>query len=153
MSGSASDIGSESAYQIAQAMLAADLASAQLGIELIEIREGYCRLSMLVRDDMVNGLGICHGGLIFSLGDTAFAFACNSRNVKTVALTCTISFLNAAKVGSVLVAEAEEISLKGRTGLYDVSISDEKGLAIAEFRGTSYGTSSKTYELIDQSVD
>ncbi len=153
MSSSKSEAKAQLPYQIAHAMLAADQASAQLGIELIEIREGYCKMSMLVREDMVNGLGICHGGLIFSLGDTAFAFACNSRNVKTVALSCTINFLSAANVGSKLIAEAVEISLKGRTGLYDVAISNEEGQKIAEFRGTSYGTSSKSYELLDQAVD
>ena len=146
---SSADSGSKtlSPQDIAQAMLAADRASASLGMELVEIREGYCRMSMLVRDDMVNGLGICHGGLIFAFGDTTFAFACNSRNVRTVALNCTINFLNAASVGTRLFAEACEKSLKGRTGLYDVAISDEHGRLIAEFRGTSYGTSSKTYEL------
>lgn len=152
---SAEKTGSESLSpaEIAQAMLLADRASAQLGMELVEIREGYCKMSMLVRDDMVNGLGICHGGLIFSLGDTAFAFACNSRNIRTVALNCTINFLNAANVGTKLTAEAVEKSLKGRTGLYDVAITNEEGLKIAEFRGTSYGTSAKTYVGIDQAVD
>lgn len=132
---------------LAETMLAADKASALLGMQLEEISEGKCVISMKVRDDMVNGLGICHGGFIFSLADTAFAFACNSRNRKTVALSCTINYLNAATVGMHLFAHASESSLKGRTGLYDVTVLNGSNEKVAEFRGSSYGTSSKVCEI------
>ena len=127
---------------VSMAMMAADRVSGNLGMIVEEIREGYARMAMTVREDMQNGLGVCHGGIIFCLADSTFAFACNSRNVKTVALNCVISFLNAANVGDKLIAEAIEKSLKGRTGLYDISVRKLDGTLIAEFRGTSYGTSS-----------
>lgn len=132
----------ETAKQVADFMLQHDRASKHLGIKIESVDEGVAVLSMTVRDDMLNGLDILHGGFTFSLADSAFAFACNSRNRKTVALNCTINFVAAAKVGDALTATAREVSLSGRTGVYDVSVKNQKGELVAEFRGTSYGTSS-----------
>jgi|688.fasta_scaffold439496_2 acyl-CoA thioesterase len=133
--------------QIIEAVMKKDFAAQAMGIKLEGVAEGYAKLSMLVRHDMLNGLALCHGGIIFALADTAFAYACNSRNRRTVALQCTINFINSAAEGDTLFAEAREISLKGRTGVYDIAISNGKGQAVAEFRGTSYGTSGETVEL------
>lgn len=123
-------------------MMERDFASRWLGIKLESIAAGSAKLSMTVTEDMLNGHAICHGGIIFTLADTAFAYACNSRNVKTVALNCTINYVTSAKEGERLVALAKEVTLKGRTGVYDVIVETESGTAIAHFRGTSYGTSS-----------
>ncbi|MBX9952379.1 MAG: hydroxyphenylacetyl-CoA thioesterase PaaI [Candidatus Obscuribacterales bacterium] len=132
----------ETAARVAQYMLAHDRASRHLGIKIERVDEGVAVLSMTVREDMLNGLDILHGGFTFSLADSAFAFACNSRNRKTVALNCTINFVAAAKVGDTLTATAREVSLSGRTGVYDVSVKNQNDELVAEFRGTSYGTSS-----------
>lgn len=123
-------------------MLRRDRASSHLGIAIESVDEGQAVLSMTVRDDMLNGLDILHGGVTFTLADSAFAFACNSRNRKTVALNGTISFIAAARAGDVLTATAREVSLSNRTGIYDVSVKNQNGELVAEFRGTSYGTSS-----------
>lgn len=130
------------AADVAAAMFATDKASQHLGMKLEKIEPGQAVFSMPVRADMVNGLDLCHGGITFALADTAFAFACNSRNRKTVALTCTINFVAPAKSGDVLTAKAVEVALNGRTGVYDVTICNQDGRLIAEFRGTAYGTSS-----------
>lgn len=130
------------ALQVAEAMLAADRHSKHLGIELKSVDAGSATLSMIVRDDMLNGLDICHGGVTFSLADTAFACACNSRNRRTVALACNINFVAAGKAGDVLTAIAREVTLSGRTGVYDIEVKNQDGVMVAQFRGTSYGTSS-----------
>jgi len=132
----------EQIAKIGAAMMEADKASKQLGIRLEHIAAGEATVSMRIREEMLNGFGICHGGVTFTLADTAFACACNSRNRKTVALACTINFVAAGKEGDVLTAVAKEVSLAGRTGVYDISVTDQTGKKIAEFRGTSYGTSS-----------
>jgi acyl-CoA thioesterase len=122
--------------RVAAAMWAEDTASAMLGMRLIEVGTGTARLEMTVRDDMVNGHGIAHGGFVFTLADSAFAFACNSRNQVTVAQACDIVFVAAAQRGDVLVAEAAERTSYGRNGIYDVTVrrGDE---VVAEFRGRS----------------
>ncbi|MGC4937109.1 hydroxyphenylacetyl-CoA thioesterase PaaI [Kribbella sp. DT2] len=122
--------------RVAAAMWAGDTASAMLGMRLIEVGTGTARLEMTVRDDMVNGHGIAHGGFVFTLADSAFAFACNSRNQVTVAQACDIVFVAAAQRGDVLVAEAVERTSYGRNGIYDVTVrrGDE---VVAEFRGRS----------------
>ncbi|MBA3857252.1 MAG: phenylacetic acid degradation protein PaaD [Cyanobacteria bacterium PR.3.49] len=130
------------ARQVAEYMLRHDRASSHLGIAIESVDEGQAVLSMTVRNDMLNGLDILHGGVTFTLADSAFAFACNSRNRKTVALNCTVAFVAAARAGDVLTATAREVSLSGRTGIYDVSVKNQDGELVAEFRGTSYGTSS-----------
>lgn len=130
------------ARKVSEYMLRHDRASGHLGITIESVDEGHAVLAMTVRNEMLNGLDILHGGVTFTLADSAFAFACNSRNRKTVALNCTVSFVAAAREGDVLTATAREVSLSGRTGIYDVSVRNQKDELIAEFRGTSYGTSS-----------
>lgn len=127
----------EMAGKIARAMLASEGTGPAWGIEIEEAREGYARIRMALRADMLNGHGIAHGGMIFSLADTAFAYACNSRNVRTVAAQASIVFLDQAREGEVLVAEASERALAGRSGVYNVSVRSEDGRAIAEFQGYS----------------
>lgn len=121
----------------AAAMWARDRASRGLGMSLDRVGPGEAVLSMTVRDDMVNGHDICHGGFIFTLADSAFAFACNAYNETTVAASCDISFLKAARLGDRLVATAREVYREGRNGVYDVTVSDAAGTAVALFRGRS----------------
>ena len=123
--------------EIGAAMMARDTTAQWLGIALDEVRAGYARMHMRVRDEMANGHGICHGGMIFTLADTAFAYACNSRNQVTVASACAIDFLSPGQIGDVLSAEATEQHLRGRTGVYDIRVSNQKGELIALFRGKS----------------
>jgi acyl-CoA thioesterase len=128
--------------QIAEACGAAmyerDYAAQALGITLEAIRPGYACMKMSVRENMVNGHNICHGGMTFSLADTAFAYACNSRNQTTVASACTIDFISPARRGDELTAIAHERALKGRTGIYDILVSNQNGDPIAHFRGRSH---------------
>ena len=115
-----------------------DRASQALGMRLDAIRPGYARMSMRVREDMLNGHGTCHGGYIFMLADSAFAFACNSHNFNTVGAGCTIDYLAPGRAGELLVAEAVEQALSGKTGVYDIAVSNEEGQRIALFRGKSH---------------
>jgi acyl-CoA thioesterase len=126
------------AEAVAETMWARDRATNALGMKIEEVRPGYARISMVVRGDMVNGHHICHGGLIFTLADSAFAYACNSYNKNTVASACNIDFLAPGREGDVLDAEAIEQSQAGRTGVYDVTVRDGAGKTIALFRGKSY---------------
>ena len=121
----------------AAAMWEGDRLSQALGMEIAEVSEGGARLTMPVRDDMVNGHGTCHGGMMFTLADSAFAFACNSRNAVTVAQECTVAFLAPAHAGDVLTAIATERSRAGRSGIYDVTVIKTDGRVVAEFRGLS----------------
>ena len=130
----------ETAAAVGEAMWERDRASQALGMALEEVRPGYARLRMTVRVDMLNGHGACHGGLVFALADSAFAFACNSRAVLTVAAGCSIEFLAPAREGDELVAEARERSLEGRTGVYDVDVRRADGDLVAAFRGRSAAT-------------
>jgi acyl-CoA thioesterase len=109
------------------------------GIRIDEAREGYCRLSMELRRDMLNGHGIAHGGMVFALADTAFAYVCNGRNERTVAAQASIIFLGSAEAGETLVAVGEEVATAGRSGVTRVSVTAD-GRAIAEFTGYSRGT-------------
>ncbi|MGA3249149.1 MAG: hydroxyphenylacetyl-CoA thioesterase PaaI [Paraburkholderia sp.] len=127
----------ELARATAEAMYAADACSRALGFELLEVRPGYARLRMTVRADFLNGHQICHGGLIFTLADSAFAFACNSYNISTVASGCSIEFLRPVHGGDVLTAEAVEQTLSGRTGIYDIRVTNRAGETAAMFRGKS----------------
>ena len=120
-----------------------DRAAAWTGVALEEVRFGYARCGMAVREEMLNGHDVCHGGFVFLLADTAFAYACNSRNDTHVALNCSISFTAAARGGDVLTAVAEERTRGKRTGTYDVTVFGPKGDVVALFRGTSYGLGSK----------
>lgn len=137
------------AEQVAYAMYPRDRASQLLGIRLITVRPGYARLSMTVRPDMVNGHHLCHGGLIFTLADSAFAYSCNSYNRNTVASACGIDFLAPAREGDILEAEAVEQSLSGRTGVYDVTVRNRSGQTIALFRGKSYRISGEVIAGLD----
>ena len=122
----------------AEAMYSRDNAAQALGIKIVRVQPGASLLTMTVRSDMVNGHHICHGGMIFSLADTAFAYACNSYNKNTVASACHIDFLAPAKEGETLEAEAVEQSAAGRTGVYDITVRNNHGKTIALFRGKSY---------------
>jgi acyl-CoA thioesterase len=127
----------EMADKVARAMLAAEGSGPAWGVEIEEAREGYARIRMILRPDMLNGHGTAHGGMIFALADTAFAYACNGRNLRTVAAQASIVFLDAAREGDVLIAEAQEEALVGRSGVYHVSVKAVDGRAIAEFQGFS----------------
>jgi acyl-CoA thioesterase len=126
------------AAEVARRMWAEDRASQALGMELIEVRAGFAKMRMPIRRDMTNGHGICHGGYMFLLADSAFAFACNSYNRNTVAAACHIDFLAPARLGDVLEAEAIERSRAGRTGVYDITVRVRGGKTVALFRGKSY---------------
>lgn len=126
------------ARRVATRMFESDRASQALGMTITRISPGSATLTMTVRSDMVNGHAICHGGLIFTLADSAFAFACNSYNFNTVAQGCTIEYLAPAHEGDVLTADARERSLSGRTGVYDIEVKNQRGETIALFRGKSY---------------
>lgn len=125
------------AEKSAAAMFADDKASQGLGMTIVEVGPGFARMAMTVADSMVNGHGICHGGFIFLLADSAFAFACNSYNQRNVAQSCQIAFLAPGKLGMRLVAEARERHKAERSGIYDVSVKTDTGEAIAELRGFS----------------
>ncbi len=125
------------ARRIAETMLQREGTGPAWGIVIEDAREGYARLRMTLRDDMLNGHRSAHGGMIFALADTAFAYACNSRNEITVAQSATIAFLAPAGAGDVLVAEAREASRSGRSGVYQVSVNTADGRIIAEFTGLS----------------
>ena len=118
-------------------MWAADVASRSLGMELVEVGDGTAVVRMLVREDMVNGHGMCHGGLVATLADSAFALACNSRGVPTVAAGFDVTFLQPTHADEALVASAVERTLAGRSGIYDVTVTTQGGAVVAEFRGRS----------------
>jgi acyl-CoA thioesterase len=136
----------EIARAVGEAMYAGDRASQALGMLLEEVRPGFARVRMTVRADMVNGHGTCHGGIIFALADSAFAFACNSRDVVTVASGCAIEFLAPVREGDELVAEAQERSLQGRNGVYDVDVRRTGAELVATFRGRSAATRDRVLE-------
>ena len=125
------------AAQCADAMWAEDGASQAMGMQIVSVREGCAVLSMTVRENMVNGHGMCHGGMIFSLADSAFAFACNSQNFVAVASGASIDFLAPASAGDVLTASASIVNQGKKTGLYDVAVSNQNNRIIAQFRGRS----------------
>jgi acyl-CoA thioesterase len=130
-----------------KAMFERDPASQKLGMTLDEIRPGYARMSMRVRDDMLNGHSTCHGGYIFMLADSAFAFACNSHNFVTVGAGCTIDYLAPGREGDLLTAEATEQALTGKTGVYDIVVTNQEGRKVALFRGKSHRVSGHVVEL------
>jgi acyl-CoA thioesterase len=126
--------------QVVTHMMQNDLFSQWLGIELIEIKEGYSKIKMLVRPEMINGFGIVHGGIAFSLADSAFAFACNNRNNLSVALDTAINFLKPVHPGDLLTAEANELHNGKSTGLYHITIINQNKHIVAVFKGTCYRT-------------
>ncbi len=124
-----------------------DPASRSLGMLLAEIRPGYARMTMPVRADMLNGHQTCHGGYIFMLADSAFAFACNSHNHNTVGAGCTIDYLAPGREGDILTAEATEQALAGKTGVYDIKVINQEGRTIALFRGKSHRVAGMVAEV------
>jgi acyl-CoA thioesterase len=128
------------AQSVVQHMMRHDLFSQWLGIEVREVREGYSRIRMVVRDEMVNGFGVVHGGIAFSLADSAFAFACNNRNNLSLALDTSINFTKTIKPGDVLTAETTEQHNGRSTGLYLITVTNEAGEQVALFKGTCFRT-------------
>jgi acyl-CoA thioesterase len=127
----------ELAGRIAREMLAAEGTGPAWGIVIEEARAGYCRLSMRIRDEMLNGHRTAHGGMIFALADTAFAYVCNGGNERTVAAQASIVFLGSAEAGETLIAEGEEVATAGRSGVTRVSVKTSEGRDVAEFTGYS----------------
>ena len=128
----------QSAHWVGERMFANDRASRALGMQLLEIMPGTALMSMTIREDMLNGHQTCHGGLISALADSAFAFACNSYNELTVASGFSIDFMAPAHQGDLLTARCAEVSRAGRTGVYDTTVTNQRGESIAVFRGRSY---------------
>ena len=126
------------AEEVSAAMWSRDRATQALSMQILSVKPGYAMVSMPVQGDMLNGHLTCHGGYLFTLADSAFAYACNSHNQNTVASACHIDFLAPAREGDLLEAEAVERSLAGRTGVYDVTVRVRGGKTIALFRGKSY---------------
>ncbi|QDP19714.1 hydroxyphenylacetyl-CoA thioesterase PaaI [Sphingomonas xanthus] len=134
------------ARRVADAMLSREGTGPAWKVEIEEARSGYARVRMTIRPDMANGHGIAHGGMIFALADTAFAYACNSRNAITVAQHGSISFLSPVQVGETLVAEAVERAREGRSGVYAVQVRAGEGRIVAEFQGLSRETGGMVIE-------
>lgn len=130
----------ELANKVVSHMMENDLFSQWLGISVLEIKEGYSRITLTVREEMINGFGIVHGGVAFSMADSAFAFACNNRNVLSVALDTSINFTKPVHVGDVLIAEAIEIHNGKSTGLYHITIKNQNAHTVAIFKGTCFRT-------------
>lgn len=134
------------AVQIVNHLLEKDLFSQWLGIEILEIREGYSKIKMKIRNEMQNGLGIVHGGVTFSLADSAFAFACNNRNNLSLALDTSINFISPVHVEDVLTAETREVHNGKSTGLYQIKITNQHNREVALFKGTCFRTEKKIIE-------
>ena len=124
-------------------MMENDYFSQWMGVEVLEVNEGYSRIKMTIRKEMVNGFGIVHGGIPFSLADSAFAFACNNRNNLSVALDVTITFTKAVNIGDVLTAEAKEVHNGRSTGVYLITVANQNNEQIALFKGTCFRTGKK----------
>jgi acyl-CoA thioesterase len=137
-SGAPVDAAQTRAERAANTLYERDRASQALGMRLAGVRPGWARVVMRVRDDMVNGHGVCHGGLVFALADSAFAFCCNSYDESTVAAAASIDFLAPARSGDELTAEAMELWRTRRNGIYEIAVTNQRGERIALFRGRSY---------------
>ncbi|KAB2937201.1 MAG: Acyl-coenzyme A thioesterase PaaI [Rhodocyclaceae bacterium] len=137
----------ELAKAVGREMYSKDRTSQFLDIALDEIRPGYARMSLRIGEHMVNGHGMCHGGFIFMLADSAFAYSCNSHNHNAVASGCMIEFLAPAQVGDLLIAVAEERLLAGRSGIYDIDVTNQDGKHIAVFRGKSHRIQGETVKM------
>jgi acyl-CoA thioesterase len=131
------------AKQVVDHMMQKDLFSQWLGIKIVEIKEGYSKLQMEVRQEMINGFDIVHGGIAFSLADTAFAFACNNRNNLSVALDTSINFTKPVRPGDILIAEAKELHNGKSTGLYHITITNQHKKEVAFFKGNCFRTGKK----------
>ena len=132
--------------QVVTHMMEYDLFSQWLGIEVMDVKEGYSKIKMTVRKEMINGFGIVHGGIAFALSDSAFAFACNNRNVLSVALDTSINFTKPVHVGDELIAEAKELHNGKSTGLYHITITNQHQHVVAMFKGTCFRTNKKLVE-------
>ena len=130
----------ELSMKVVSRMMQEDAFSQWLGIEVLEINEGYSKIQMKLRGQMLNGLGIIHGGIAFSLADSAFAFACNNRNNLSVALDTSITFTRATQPGDTLIAEAKELHNGRSTGLYLITVTNQHGEQVALFKGTCFRT-------------
>jgi acyl-CoA thioesterase len=126
--------------EVVNHMMENDFFSQWMGVEVLEVKEGYSRIKMTIRKEMANGFGIVHGGLPFSLADSAFAFACNNRNNLSVALDVTIAFMKAVNVGDILTAEAKEIHNGKSTGVYLITVTNQHQKQVALFKGTCFRT-------------
>lgn len=133
-------------HPIVEHMYVNDPFSQWLGIEVIEARKGYSKLKMEVRKEMCNGFGIIHGGITFSFADSALAFASNAHGRLSVALECSISYPNPVKIGDVLTAEATEVSLSNKIGIYNIPVINQNGILVGVFKGSVYRTS-KEWEI------
>lgn len=130
----------ELAKRVVGHMMDSDLFSQWLGIEIIEVKEGYSKIKMKLRKEMINGFGVIHGGIAFSLGDSAFAFACNNRNNLSMALDTSITFTKSTQPGDELTAEAKELHNGRSTGLYLITITNQHNKQVALFKGTCFRT-------------
>lgn len=128
------------ATSVVSHMMESDFFSQWMGVHLLEVREGHSRIQMTIRKEMTNGFGIVHGGIPFSLADSAFAFACNNRNNLSVALDVTITFMKPVNVGDVLTAEANEIHNGKSTGVYLIHVTNQRNEEVAMFKGTCFRT-------------
>ena len=133
--------------QVVSHMMENDYFSQWMGVEVLEVKEGYSKIKMTIRKEMVNGFGIVHGGLPFSLADSAFAFACNNRNNLSVALDVTITFTKAVNVADILTAEAIEVHNGRSTGVYLITVSNQKNETVALFKGTCFRTGKSLISL------
>ena len=139
----------EIAREVADAMLAREGTGPAWGVGIEEVREGYARIRMQLTAAMLNGHRKAHGGMVYALADTAFAYACNSRNLRTVCAQATMVFLDGAEEGEILVAEAQEAALVGRSGVYNVSVRTDQGRPVAEFQGFSRSIGGEFIEIGD----
>lgn len=128
------------ARQVVERMMQEDMFSQWLQIKIVEVREGYSKIEMILREEMTNGLGVIHGGIAFSLADSAFAFACNNRNNLSLALDTSINFTKTTKPGDVLTAEAKELHNGKSTGLYLITVINQHNQQVALFKGTCFRT-------------
>ena len=128
------------AKSVVTKMMRDDLFSQWLGIKVLDVKEGYSKIKMTLRNEMINGFGVIHGGIAFSLADSCFAFACNNRNNLSMALDTSITFTKATKPNDVLTAEAKEIHNGKSTGLYIITITNQNGEQVALFKGTCFRT-------------
>lgn len=129
--------------EVVDHMMEKDFFSQWLGIKVLEVKEGYSKIKMIIRSEMMNGLGVVHGGIAFSLADSAFAFACNNRNNLSVALDTSINFVKPVHTDDELIAEAKEIHNGRSTGLYQITITNQHNHIVAVFKGTCFRTSKK----------
>ena len=134
------------AEQVLEKMLSADAFSHWMGLEILSVGEGTCRLKFVVKPEMLNGFGIIHGGAIFAASDSAFAFACNSHGRIAVALDVSITFTKSAKAGDTLIVDAQELHLGNKTSLYEIKTTNAAGELVALFKGTAYRTSKPVLE-------